>query len=114
MEEVAAAIRIKASTLKALEENHLHTLPAANFVRGFVRVYAAHLGLDPKDALRLHLKEQGLPNSVVTETIDIRETITTGNMAEIPCSLTVIRVFGLLLLLVMLIFFTYWAYTNHF
>jgi transcriptional regulator with XRE-family HTH domain len=47
--ELASATKISASRLAAIENNALAALPPINYVRGFVRVYATEVGLDPDD-----------------------------------------------------------------
>ena len=54
LESVAQATRISLKNLEALERDESHLLPAPVFVRGFLRAYAAHLGIDPKEALALY------------------------------------------------------------
>jgi cytoskeleton protein RodZ len=47
VEQVAAATRIRAEHLLAIERDDLAALPGPIYARGYVRSYAAHLGLDP-------------------------------------------------------------------
>lgn len=54
LESVAGVTRITLKNLQALENDELGILPASVFVRGFLRTYAAHLGLDPKEVLALY------------------------------------------------------------
>ena len=49
---VAAALRIRASYLEAIENGRYDQLPGAVYAMGFVRAYAAHLGLDGEEAVR--------------------------------------------------------------
>jgi cytoskeleton protein RodZ len=51
LEQVEQATRIRVYYLKALEEDDFLTLPSAVQGRGFLRIYANHLGLDPKGLL---------------------------------------------------------------
>jgi len=51
LRQVAEATKIGMATLKAIEENQISRLPGGIFSRGFVRSYAAALGLDPEAAL---------------------------------------------------------------
>jgi cytoskeletal protein RodZ len=44
--EIEQAVKIRAKYLRALEEEAFETLPAQTYVRGFLRAYAEHLGLD--------------------------------------------------------------------
>jgi len=55
IEQVAAATRIRAEHLSALEADEPGRLPAPVYAKGYLRTYARHLGLDPEplvDALR--------------------------------------------------------------
>lgn len=113
LEEAAAATRIHLSSLEALEGNHARHLPAQVFTRGFVRIYAGYLGLDPDQALRLHVEEQGLPTTSTTDKINIQELLASEEMAEAPHTLTGNHVFFLLLMLV-LGFLVYWGYNSYF
>lgn len=54
LESVAGVTRITLKNLQALENDKFGILPASVFVRGFLRIYAAHLGLDPKEVLALY------------------------------------------------------------
>jgi cytoskeleton protein RodZ len=49
---VAAALRIRAAYLEAIEEGHYDRLPGPVYALGFVRAYAVHLGLDGEEAVR--------------------------------------------------------------
>ncbi|MFH7320696.1 helix-turn-helix domain-containing protein [Desulfurivibrio sp. D14AmB] len=113
LEEAAAATRIHLSSLEALEGKPTRHLPAPVFTRGFVRIYANYLGLDPDQALRLHIEEQGLPTTTTTDKINIQELLAAEDMAEAPRGLTGNHVFILLLLLV-LGFLAYWGYNSYF
>ncbi len=62
---VANATRINFKNLIALEDDNRARLPADVFSRGFVRLYAAHLKLDPEEAIRLYEKQWGVNGSFV-------------------------------------------------
>jgi cytoskeleton protein RodZ len=49
---VAAALRIRAAYLEAIEEGRYDRLPGPVYALGFVRAYASHLGLDGDEAVR--------------------------------------------------------------
>src|SRR4029434_4576887 len=51
LEKIAAETRISTRFLLAIESEDFHLLPGGVFNRGFVRAYAAHLGLDPEQAV---------------------------------------------------------------
>ncbi len=61
--ELARITRIPVGSLVALEENNFSALPAAVFVRGFIRSVAREVQLEPADVLALydaHLNETTL------------------------------------------------------
>lgn len=61
LEEVADATKIHIGFLRAIEEGQKETLPAEVFVRGFIRCYAQHIGLDPNDVLLRYPKQAKEP-----------------------------------------------------
>ena len=50
--EIADTTKISVRALEALEENDVARLPGGIFTRGFVRSYAAEVGLDPEQTMR--------------------------------------------------------------
>jgi hypothetical protein len=52
--DIAKVTRISVQYLEALERDEFRVLPASIFVRGFLRTYAAQIGLDPKEVLRMY------------------------------------------------------------
>lgn len=62
---VANETRINYKSLIALEDNDRARLPADVFSRGFVRLYAVHLKLDPQEAIRLYEKQWGANGNFV-------------------------------------------------
>jgi len=56
-EEAARATNIRPRMLRALEEDDLVRLPADVYVRGFVKIYAEYLGLDPVEGLALYNRQ---------------------------------------------------------
>ncbi|MDZ7641039.1 MAG: DUF4115 domain-containing protein [Desulfurivibrio sp.] len=111
--EAGEALRIHATTLAALEEDNREALPAPVYTRGFIRIYASYLGLDPEQALQQHIEEQGLPATATTQKVNIQEIMTAESMAEAPRRVTGNHVFALLLLLV-LGFLGYWSYNSYY
>jgi cytoskeleton protein RodZ len=49
--QVSQSTKVKEPFLKAIEENRFDILPHATYVKGFLNVYAKHLGLDPNKVL---------------------------------------------------------------
>ncbi len=58
-EDVAAALRIRAPYLQAMEESRFHDLPGAAYASGFVRGYAEYLGMDGGEMVRRFKMESG-------------------------------------------------------
>jgi cytoskeleton protein RodZ len=56
--EVAGVLRIKEQYLAALEENDPRALPAGAYATGFLRAYAAYLGLDAEEMVRRFKNEK--------------------------------------------------------
>ncbi len=56
---LARETSITVNHLLALEEDNRAALPADVYTRGFVRIYAAQLGLDPSWAIRLYEQQWG-------------------------------------------------------
>jgi cytoskeletal protein RodZ len=52
LEELSKGTRISPPILEALERDDLGFIPQREFIPGFLRGYARHLGLDPEDVLR--------------------------------------------------------------
>jgi cytoskeleton protein RodZ len=59
LDQVAAATKIGARMLKALEDEHFDQLPGGIFNKGFVRAYARHLGMDEEQAIADYLTATG-------------------------------------------------------
>jgi cytoskeleton protein RodZ len=59
LEEAQEGTRIRVGYLEALEAEELPSLPNEVVARGFLRNYAAYLGLDPQEALSRHARLTG-------------------------------------------------------
>ena len=57
LEQLSELTRINSSVLKSIEEDRSHRVPQGIYVRGFLKSYALHVGLNPDDILSRH---QGL------------------------------------------------------
>jgi cytoskeleton protein RodZ len=55
IEDVAAATKIGARMLKAIEDEAFDVLPGGIFNKGFIRAYAKHLGMNSEDAVTDYL-----------------------------------------------------------
>ena len=52
VDAVAEALRLKPAFIRAIEQGDIRDLPGTAYAVGFVRTYAAALGLDPNEAIR--------------------------------------------------------------
>ncbi len=54
LESVAKATKINIKILKLLEADEFSSLPSPVFVKGFLKSYSKHIGLDPNDAVLMY------------------------------------------------------------
>jgi cytoskeleton protein RodZ len=67
LEQIGAALRIRAAYLAAIEDGRYDQLPGPTYALGFVRTYAEHLGLDGAEIVRRYKAE----SSDHGETVDL-------------------------------------------
>ena len=60
LEDAAQITRINPIFLQALEQDDYAKLPAEVFIRGFIKLYAAYLGLDPSDTFTHYMVHKGV------------------------------------------------------
>ena len=60
--QAAAATRIKIQHIEAMESGQFQRIPAPTYAKGFLRMYAEYLGLDPAPLVREYT-EQHMPRS---------------------------------------------------
>ena len=69
LEKIARDLRIKKEYLEALEKGEWQNLPEPPFVKGFIKSYAAYLGLDTNHMIALYRREydeKKYPSKIVT------------------------------------------------
>jgi len=111
VEEVAKDTRIHASTILAIEENNSKALPAEVFTRGFIKIYAQYLGLDPKEALNWHVR-QSTDGSLLEEKINVQEVLSGETFAE-SAAIPLWRRMAYLFAAIGLALACYWTYSNY-
>lgn len=57
LDEAAEATKIGANYLQALEDDRLDGFANLAYLKGFLRIYSAHLGLNPDDMIRLYERQ---------------------------------------------------------
>ncbi|MEC8181148.1 MAG: RodZ domain-containing protein [Pseudomonadota bacterium] len=61
--DVSASLRLRAAYLEAIENDRREALPGPVYANGYVRSYAAYLGMDPDATVRRFKKEAGDPRA---------------------------------------------------
>ena len=57
LDEAAEATKIGANYLKALEDDQVGEFANLAYLKGFLRIYAVHLGLNPDDMIRMYERQ---------------------------------------------------------
>jgi len=75
LEQVATELRIELPQLEALEGDRFERIGVPVFVKGYLRQYAARLGLDPRDLLARYYEQSSLKEVQVqpSKTIKLRD-----------------------------------------
>jgi len=92
LDEVAKVTRIGKNYLAAIEAGDLGKLPSQAYTRGFIRLYASHLGLSADKALAM--MDAGSTSSVTTNT-DLQATPQQHGISLPPYSRTLIMIAAL-------------------
>src|SRR5437773_1753432 len=58
LSQAAAKTRIKVQILEGLERNDFSQIPAPTYARGFIKMYAEFLGLDPASLVKMYTEMQ--------------------------------------------------------
>lgn len=77
LEEVASRTRLHVNVLRHLESGRFDKLPSLAYTRGFLRIYARELGLDPKLILREFQPSADWEDSLLDLRPDMLESIPT-------------------------------------
>jgi len=112
IEDVAGITRIHSSTLKYIEEGVMDKLPAEVFVRGFIKLYARHLGLDPDETISTYIQQNAGGPHLSKDKINAREILSSETLAESPF-LPGLRTLFILAILVLLGLLAYWGYSAY-
>ncbi|MBU0481620.1 MAG: DUF4115 domain-containing protein [Proteobacteria bacterium] len=77
IEDASEATRIHVRILRDLEDDNYRRMPAEVFVRGFIKLYAAFLGLDPEETLSIYVLQENAHPDKPAE-MPYRQHILTG------------------------------------
>jgi len=109
LDQAMEATRIRGEFLQALEEEDFDRLPAAVYVKGFLRNYATFLGLDPQEVLStLQTPEDTAPSTPVAP------VATMLDQPLEPANLRRLWPIAALLLVIALVVAGWWAYPRYF
>jgi cytoskeleton protein RodZ len=86
LQEAARVTCINTTTLANLESDNFAQMPAEVFTKGFIKLYAQYLALDPTEALELYAQQERLKPERQAESSYRRELLTGASMAS-PFSL---------------------------
>ncbi len=98
LEQVEADTRIRYKFLVALEDEDYGALPAPAYVRGFLKTYAAYLGLDPQQVLALYDASRGASGNAQLPSLPLVEVPMEGRRSLWPIVMGLAVVAGILLL----------------
>lgn len=112
LDEAAKATRIHASSLDALENDDRSKLPAEVFTRGFIKIYAKYLELDPQEALNWYDQGGGIQWLVSDEKINAQEVLASEALAESRPAITG-RQLLLLTAIIIIGFLSYLGYKTY-
>ncbi|WP_312162293.1 helix-turn-helix domain-containing protein [Phenylobacterium sp.] len=74
LQELADSTRIRRSYLAAIEEMRLDELPSRPFTIGYIRAYAAALGLDGDAAVERFRRDEPIPDTALRAPIGVSES----------------------------------------
>lgn len=100
IDDISSATKISPGQLKALESDDLSALPPLTYVKGFIRAYAKHIGIDPNDAIMRfenYLAEIGQEDSMS------HDFVNTGFRKTPPNYSIAIAAGGIILLLIVIL-----------
>lgn len=81
LRQIADSTKLSMAALEALERNDISRLPGGIFSRGFVRSYAAEIGMDPEASVRDFIAQ--FPHDSVTAGSPHVRTVLDGSTVEV-------------------------------
>lgn len=112
LQDVADATRISLSNLQAIEGADYDRLPADTYTRGFVRIYAEHIGLDGLELAERFLQERGHSHKTSRDTNFINSRLLHARKFAEPTRLTPVASALILLAFIVLVVSMFCLYTG--
>lgn len=100
LEEAEQATKIGANYLNALEEDQIGQFASLAYLKGFLRIYAAYLGLNPDDMIRLYDKLYTAGNGPADQKVRPAETSEKPPRKKFPLQKLALPAVLLLLILI--------------
>ena len=103
LEEIAKSTKIREAFLRAIEEDSYELLPPAFYVKGFLTLYARHLGLDPHD---ISLRYQNyLKTLTISPPVELEQQIPPVKRGVRPW-LFFVAIFAIIFSILVLVYYT--------
>lgn len=99
LDEAAEATKIGANYLQALEEDQIAEFANPAYLKGFLRIYATHLGLNPDDMIRLYDRRSEPAGSQKSGRPGSAGTARPGQLRRFPWQKLALPAFLLLLMI---------------
>jgi cytoskeleton protein RodZ len=99
LDQVEAAIRIRASHIESMENNQFSALPGRAYIFGFIRTYAEFLGLDGEKMVELLRRQSGnkvSPRPVLAVSIEEEDQRLPGWQVAASAAILLFSVLGLI------------------
>ncbi len=103
VQDIASRLNLEARIIEAIEDNNSELLPAATYIRGYLRSYSKTLGADPEAIVASYNDGAPEPPEIIPE---IKHAIQTSS-SDKP-----VRAFTYLVSLTLVILLAAWLYSN--
>ena len=100
LDEAAEATKIAAHYLQALEDDQIKEFANLAYLKGFLRIYATHLGLNPDDMIRLYERQYESAGTIKSGRADSSGTTRSGEPRRFPIKRLTLPAVLLLLLII--------------
>jgi len=109
IEQVEKATKIRSKFIVALEQNQFDKLPGPTFARGFVKNYAAFLGLSPDETLAFYRRQA---NDNPLKVVPKETIVSVGGRWLTPQRFTAVSIGLLLVAFFSYLAFSYWQFAG--
>ena len=111
LKEVARSTKIREHFLRAIEEDRYDLLPSTVYVKGFLTLYAKHLGLDPHDVVLRY--QNYLKSLIVFKPLELQQQITSQKKRVRPW-LFFVSISTIIFFIVLFVYYTFRDHSERF